>query len=323
MREGEISDRLAHFYFLVDQSDSGAAETSGSIVQNEDPFREWLTEFARRWGAFLDTPESFGPAVLDSFLEHAPEYRVGDSMIDGRPNMPSGWLTFNQFFARKLNAGLRPIAEPADNRVVTSGADCFYQAWYSVDADSAIPATRLKGTHTYGHVTSLLEGSRYAGTFAGGTFVHFMLPPSAYHRFHAPVAGRVEEAFVVQGAAFLQVDLADGELQSRDSARTGYEFTQTRGVLTVDTSDSPAGDVGVVAVVPVGMSQVASVVLTATVGEDVAKGEEFGYFQFGGSDIILLFQPGFDPDIETTRGFRHVGTPVARGTLGGAGAREA
>ena len=225
--------------------------------------------------------------------------------------MPSGWLTFNQFFARELNAGLRPVAEPADNRVITSGADCFYQQWYGIDADSAIPATRVKGTHTYGHITSLLEGSRFAGQFAGGTFVHYMLPPSAYHRFHTPVAGRVEEAFVVQGAAFLQVDLADGALQSRDSATTGYEFTQTRGVVTIDTSGSPAGDVGVVAVVPVGMSHVASVVLTAAVGEHVSKGEEFGYFQFGGSDIILLLQPGADVDIDTTAGFRRVGEPVA------------
>lgn len=308
----EVSDRLAHFYFLVDQSDSGDAETSPAIVQNDDAFRQWLTKFARRWGDFLDTPESFGPRILDSFLEHAPEYRVQDSLIDGRPNMPSGWRTFNQFFARQLNAGLRPVAEPADNRVVTSGADCFYQQWYGIDGESAIPATRLKGTHGYGHITSLLEGSRYAGTFAGGTFVHYMLPPSAYHRFHAPVSGRVEEAFVVQGAAFLQVDLADGELTSRDSATTGYEFTQTRGVLTVDTTGDPAGDVGIVGVVPVGMSQVASVVLTATVGKDVAKGEEFGYFQFGGSDIILLFQAGVDPEVDESAGFRHYGTPVAR-----------
>ena len=86
----EISDRLAHFYFLVDQSDDGE-ETSSGIIENEEPFREWITEFARRWGEFLDTPESFGPEILATFLEYAPEYRVGDSMIGGRPNPDISW----------------------------------------------------------------------------------------------------------------------------------------------------------------------------------------------------------------------------------------
>ena len=39
-----------------------------------------------------------------------------------------------------------------------------------------------------------------------------------------------------------------------------------------------------------------------------AKGEEFGYFQFGGSDIILLLQTGIDADVVTTEGFRPYGT---------------
>ncbi len=48
-------------------------------------------------------------------------------MIDGKPNTPSGWLTFNQFFARRLNAGLRPIQDPWDNTVVTSPVDCVFK----------------------------------------------------------------------------------------------------------------------------------------------------------------------------------------------------
>jgi hypothetical protein len=42
------------------------------------------------------------------------------------------------------------------------------------------------------------------------------------------------------------------------------------------------------------------------------EGEEFGYFQFGGSDIIILFQEGTDPQIDTRDDFRLVGTPIAR-----------
>jgi len=228
--------------------------------------------------------------------------------------MPSGWVTFNQFFARELNSGLRPISHPASNLVVTSPADCSFQHSYDIDAESNIPATTIKNTHTYGNIRQLLEGSRYADTFAGGTFVHYMLPPSAYHRFHLPVSGRVEESYVIQGRVFMQVDLDGGQLVSKDAATTGYEFSQTRGVLTIDTTESDADDIGVVAVIPVGMSHVASVMMTAVAGKQVNKGEEFGYFQFGGSDIIVLFQQGVDPQIDTTEDFRLVGTPIARCT---------
>jgi phosphatidylserine decarboxylase len=305
----EVSDRLSHFFWLVDQK---VDEGQTAIAENSDVFRDWLTEFARQWGSFLDTTESFSQEVLDSFLENAPEYDVRASMIHGIPNMPSGWLTFNQFFARRLNAGLRPVADPASNLVVTSPADCMYQHTYDIDSESNIPATTLKGTHTYGNVKQLIEGSRYAESFAGGTFVHYMLPPSSYHRYHLPVSGRIEESFVISGKVFVQVDLEDHELQSKDSAETGYEFSQNRGVVTIDTSGSDAGDVGTVAVIPVGMAHVASVILTAMEGTQGAKGEEFGYFQFGGSDIILLFQEGADPVVDTSEEFRLVGSPVVR-----------
>lgn len=309
----EVSDRLAHFFWLVDQK---VDQDETAIAENSTIFRDWLTEFARQWGSFLDTPESFSPQILESFLADAPEYTIGESLTEGRPNMPSGWLTFNQFFARELNAGLRPIAEPNSNLIITSPADCSYQHTYDIDAESAIPATTIKTTHTYGNIRQLIDGSQYADAFAGGTFVHYMLPPSAYHRFHVPVAGLVKESFVIQGKVFMQVDLHDHELKSRDSATTGYEFFQTRGVVTIDTSASEYGDLGIVGVVPVGMSHVASVVLTAVPGRDVAKGQEFGYFQFGGSDIILLFQQGVNPAVDTTPVARIVGSPAARCATG-------
>ncbi|KKK68606.1 hypothetical protein LCGC14_2942360, partial [marine sediment metagenome] len=47
---------------------------------------------------------------------------------------------------------------------------------------------------------------------------------------------------------------------------------------------------GLVAVLPIGMGQVSSVNLTVQVGATLAKGEEFGYFTFGGSDIIIMFE---------------------------------
>jgi hypothetical protein len=64
----------------------------------------------------------------------------------------------------------------------------------------------------------------------------------------------------------------------------GYQFAQTRGLIVLDTP------IGLVAVLPIGMCQVSSVILTAEVGVTLRKGEELSYFQFGGSDIIMLFE---------------------------------
>ncbi|OBE98609.1 phosphatidylserine decarboxylase [Mycobacterium sp. 852002-10029_SCH5224772] len=299
----EVSDRLAHFYFLVDQGDKSP--------QDSGVFRDWMTEFARQWGDFLDTPESFNPDVLQSFIDNAPEYRIHESLVDGVPNAPSGWLTANQFIAREINGGLRPIAEPTSNLVVTSPADCKYQHAYEIDAESNIPATTVKN-EKYGNIKQLIAGSQYSESFAGGTFVHYMLPVHAYHRYHLPVAGLVKESFRINGKVFMQVGLEEHEFASRDSATSGYEFSQTRGVVTIDTSQSECGDIGTVAVIPVGMAHVSSVVLTSVPGKHMAKGEEFGYFQFGGSDIIILFQEGVDPQLDKSEEFRLVGSPVAR-----------
>lgn len=299
----EVSDRMAHFFFLVDQGDESP--------QSSGVFRDWMTEFARQWGNFLDSPDSFSPEVLQSFIDNAPEYRIHESLIDGVPNAPSGWLTANQFIAREVNGGLRPIAEPTTNLVVTSPADCKYQHAYDIGADSSIPATTVKN-EKYGNIKQLIEGSQYSESFAGGTFVHYMLPVHAYHRYHVPVAGLVKESFRIEGKVFMRVGLEDHEFAASDSASSGYEFSQTRGVVTIDTSQSDCGDIGIVAVIPVGMAHVSSVVLTAVPGRHMAKGEEFGYFQFGGSDIIILLQEGVDPQLDKNEEFRLVGSPVAR-----------
>ena len=74
-----------------------------------------------------------------------------DSMIGDtpRPNNPSGWLTFNQFFARELNPGLRPIANPSDNTTVTVPADCTYRQFYKIDAESNIDAADHHQRHPH------------------------------------------------------------------------------------------------------------------------------------------------------------------------------
>jgi phosphatidylserine decarboxylase len=77
--------------------------------------------------------------------------------------------------------------------------------------------------------------------------------------------------------------------------KAGYQWNQTRGIIVIDTSYDSRGrkkavDNGLVAVLPIGMAQVSSVVITVKEGEYVEKGQNISYFQFGGSDIVTVFQ---------------------------------
>jgi len=327
----EVYDRLCHFYFLIYQTLPG-----GDTVQDNSWFAEWLVHYAQVWGKFCNTPDSISPQTIQSFVNNSKSFNVTDSMIPIneedipgdvdqytirnekgqplRPNSPSGWKSWNQMFARELNPGLRPIDMPTDNRVVCAPADCTFKETYNISIDSEIQNHIYKRTHNIGNVKDLLKGSKYEEAFAEGTYVHYFLGPYSYHRFHTPVAGVVQESFQVPGLTFLAVNITDKQFDAPDDSENGYEFRQDRGVITIDTTDSPYGDVGIVAIAPIGMSQVSSVSMIATAGANLAKGDEFGYFQFGGSDIIMLFQKGVVPPenlLQDGKAYNHYGMQVA------------
>jgi phosphatidylserine decarboxylase len=114
-------------------------------------------------------------------------------------------------------------------------------------------------------------------------YMHSYLSAHDYHRFHVPVRGVVREVRNIPGRVILDViKKEDGSLDMTDGDT--YQLTQQRGLIIIE---SP---LGLVAVLPIGMGQVSSVNLTAQVGATLAKGEEFGYFTFGGSDIIIMFE---------------------------------
>lgn len=280
----KVYDLLCQFYFLVNQPLPTLGITMQQYKQGDFVFAEWLREFANDWGAFLDTEESLPISAMASFIAN-PMYN-----IPWYADNAKGWTTFNKFFYRQFNGAnekgqtpLRPIAEPDNNNAIVSAADCTYKAEYPIDKDGNVlgidgapTAVTLKETHTVYTVHDLLQDAELAKHFHGGTFVHYFLNPFDYHRFHAPVKGKVMACKAVPGQVYLDVNLtSEGQFDAPDTAEGGYEFRQARGVFVVDGGDP----VGMVAAIPIGMAQVSGVLMNhGLTGQHVAKGDEFGQF---------------------------------------------
>lgn len=282
-----IYEKMVEFYFFLDQE---PVKRLQSPIQPEKdhqlltPLSEWIVEYAKSWGSYLDTTES--AKEIDSFRTD-PVFNWDEYM-----QAPSGYLTFNQFFARHAKPGMRPIAGLNDNSLLVSPADSTFVGWWQINEKSEIHVeeNKLNVKGIQWSIHQLMEGSAYADRFQGGIFTHSFLNTFDYHRWHTPVQGIVLEARVIQGQAYVDVNvkpaIRDGKVVNVLNALdgTGYQFVQTRGMVVLN---SP---IGLVACLPIGMGQVSSVVITAEVGKTLHKGEELGYFQFGGSDFIMVFE---------------------------------
>lgn len=293
-------NHICKFYFILDQSPVKELQTPVEPHDVAQPLSElsaWMKDYIKELGKFLDTPESITPESVKSFY-NSPEFNMPEYL---EPR--GGWKTYNEFFARRCKPGYRPVAAIEDSSVIVSPADATFDGSWEVRGDDTI---EIKGIHW--KISELLEGSPYKDRFVGGTWMHSFLGPNDYHRQHAPVGGRVLEARDIMGTTYLQVEAVpdpetgrnklDGKRVSKFDAPDdpGYEFMQNRGLVVID---SP---VGLVAVLPMGMGQVSSVVVTAEEGRVLRKGEEISYFQFGGSDIVMVFEAAANVEFTATVG---------------------
>ncbi|MDT8899776.1 phosphatidylserine decarboxylase [Anaeroselena agilis] len=292
-----IDQSLDYFYFLIDQP---LDELRGkgyyyNSLQYVEPFRSWMIIFTKHWGEYLSTKASWNEEL---YKKVCADERFG--MNKGWYESPEKWSTFNEFFARRLSSpAVRPIAAAMNEAVVVSPADSTPQGVWKIDRNSRIvqqQGVRLKSANFNSVADILGRDSAYAGEFANGVLTHTFLDVNDYHRYHFPVSGTVKEVRTI-----LADDAAGGITVWNEKLRKyvledqipGWQSIETRACVVIDTDNY-----GLVAVLPIGMSQVSSVNFeeNVRVGAKVKKGDPLGYFLFGGSDIVMIFQPqaGFE-----------------------------
>lgn len=316
-----IYDVLCVFYFVFDQAsinkcqtpiDTDSIRSDGSVIFT--PLSQWMVYFAQQMGAFMGTTASLTADSYESFVQ-SPLYHLEEA------DTSKGFRTFNELFARRLIQGMRPISCPTDDRIITYPADSTFNGAWPISPGGTVDINtyKMQTASCKGidwPISALLEGSRHAGDFDNGIWMHAFLSPTDYHRQHAPVSGTVLEAKNIMGLAYFNIvtETIDGKKHPRTHRNfkkktfyvknegpdveldapddPGYQFLQLRASIIIHNDV-----VGNVAVLPIGMAQVSSVLLNPAIvpveGQPlptVQKGDEISHFEFGGSDIVLVFQ---------------------------------
>ncbi|KAK4330679.1 putative Phosphatidylserine decarboxylase proenzyme 2 (putative) [Rhodotorula toruloides] len=189
--------------------------------------------------------------------------------------------TLNSFFYRRLRPGTRPIASPRDATVISSAADCRLTVFRSVEEAQKL---WIKGKHFT--LASLLRDKRLATSLKDGAVAIFRLAPADYHRFHSPINCTVGPTSHIPGSYYTV-----NSMIVRDK-RFDVFTANKRDVTVLEAVHPLTGSQAPVAFVQVGALLVASIKQTAKEGAKVKRGDELGYFAYGGSTIVAVFPKG-------------------------------
>ncbi|CAG8463892.1 2633_t:CDS:10 [Ambispora gerdemannii] len=207
----------------------------------------------------------------------------------------SKYTTFNEFFYRKLRKDARQIDDFENVNVVVSPADCRLMVFESIDLTKKFWIKGKKFT-----VGNLLQNKELAEKFDGGSIGIFRLAPQDYHRFHSPINAIIGAETYIPGTYYTVNPMAIN--------RNINVFTENvRSVLilkpepSASSTSSKQGEKEV-AFISIGALLVGSIRYTVHENQKVLKGDELGYFAYGGSTVVVLWQKNeiiFDSDLIT------------------------
>lgn len=132
--------------------------------------------------------------------------------------------------------------------------------------------------------------------FEGGCVYQAFLDPWCYHRWHAPVSGVIKYSYKLGGTYYLDnpslsLDGTDNYVDSQPLLST----VSVRQVFIIEMDqDRKAEDRRWVGVIEIGMAEVSGCHPTVVETQEVKKGDQLGYFTFGGSSYVMIFDKKFD-----------------------------
>jgi phosphatidylserine decarboxylase len=219
--------------------------------------------FSKWYGARMDAPGS-----CSRVLPFIRKYGLNTSEF---ADQPQSYRTFNEFFYRKLNPGARPVAQ--EPNVAVFPADGRHLGFQDIHEAEGI---FVKGAKF--NLEKLCGSQELAQRYKSGSIVLSRLCPVDYHRYHFPVSGTPTKPTLIDGALYSVSPLALKQ-------NINYLTENKRAYTEIDSPNF-----GKVLMFEVGATCVGSFEYTFTPGVPMQKGSEKGYFKFGGSETITLFE---------------------------------
>lgn len=223
------------------------------------------------------------PKFVKNFTIDLEEYEPGSVDIE---DQKLSYKNFNEFFIRKFKNGKRPYIQ--DSEILPTPCEARYFGYEAIDETVSVP---VKGQ--YLRADALLGDIEKAAPFIGGPLVIARLCPVDYHRYHYPDAGKTIEAYPIHGDFHSVNPVA---LKNKPDIFIANE----RRVAILETQNF-----GKLAYIEVGAAMVGKIVQSHDEKKSFRRGQEKGYFLFGGSTVIVIGEKGRwlpSPDIlENTR----------------------
>lgn len=209
--------------------------------------------------------------------------------LDECENKLEDYSSFNDFFSRKLKTTARNFDKQEDE--LLSPGDGRLQAWNNINYQSIL---QIKGM-SY-NLSELLQDEDLAKEYQGGVYMILRLCPVDYHRFHFFDSGVCSAPKKIKGEYYSVNPVALKKIPEL--------FCRNKREYSIFKTDN----FGEVLYIEVGATSVGSIIQTYIPDRRVKRGEEKGYFKFGGSTVLLFFKKDkiiIDEDIikQTNAGF--------------------
>lgn len=210
------------------------------------------------------------PKFVANFNIHLEDYLPGSIKID---NQALSYRNFNEFFIRAFKPGKRIF--PTEQNQLGAPAEARYYGHEKITDDLTIP---VKGKDL--KADKLLQNDKWNNYFKNGPLLIARLCPVDYHRYHYPDNGTTLDHYQIAGEFHSVNPLA---LKSKSDILIANE----RRVSILETQNF-----GKIAYIEVGAAMVGKIVQSHDETKEFNKGDEKGYFLFGGSTVIILGEEG-------------------------------
>lgn len=235
----------------------------------------------------------FSKSSMSKFLipRFAKTYQIA---VDEAEKPLSEYVSLNEFFTRRLKDGLRPLAD--NEQALLSPVDALITGSGIIESGQIV---NVKGQDYT--IEQLLNRSPRMVNYRNGYYYVLYLSPRDYHRIHAPVAGKIIEKDHIQGKVYPVNDFALRHI-------TNVLSSNERKITYVKH------ELGEIAIVKVGALNVSSIQYTDPQATQLERGEEFAYFEFG-STVVLLTESGIFKNDEELKTGMNVRVGQALGIL--------